>query len=175
MQRPLVVQVQPLEGLTDLALPPHSRPSPRPQIEQRRVRARRAVEGVHAAQHARCRRKRAQPASYSDDSHAPQIRPTQLRAQVRPHLPGEARPRGAHKRAPACAAQRAAARGARAWARWPRCWRRFLRERGGQAVEWVRRGARHGLSRCREDVDDALIHILVGTPFIETMPASLGT
>ena len=49
MQRPLVVQKQPLEGRKDLALLPHSRPSPCPQIEQRRVRARRAVEGVHAA------------------------------------------------------------------------------------------------------------------------------
>ena len=45
MQRPLVVQVQPLERLADLAFPPHSRTSSRPQIYQRCVHARRAVEG----------------------------------------------------------------------------------------------------------------------------------
>ena len=69
MQRPLVVQVQPLERRADLALRPTPlpRPSPpvpcpRPQIDQRPVRARRAVEGAHAAQHARRGRERAQPA-----------------------------------------------------------------------------------------------------------------
>ena len=61
MQRPLVVQVQLLERLANLALPPHSRPSPCPQIDQHRVRAQRAIEGAHAAQRARCGRKRAQP------------------------------------------------------------------------------------------------------------------
>ena len=80
---------------------PLSRPSPRPQIDQRRVRARRAVEGVHAAQHARCRRKRAQPARLVVLIHMLHKFVPQLRAQVRPHLPGEARARGAHKRAPA--------------------------------------------------------------------------
>ena len=51
--------VQPLEHRADLAL---RRPSPRPQIDQHRVRARRAVEGAHAAQHARRGGERAQPA-----------------------------------------------------------------------------------------------------------------
>ena len=46
VQRALVIQVQLLERLADLALPPHSRPSPCPQIDQRRVSARRAVEGA---------------------------------------------------------------------------------------------------------------------------------
>ena len=66
MQRPLVVQVQPLERRADLALRPTplpTRPSPSvPQIDQRPVRARRAVEGAHAAQHARRGGERAQPA-----------------------------------------------------------------------------------------------------------------
>ena len=66
MQRPLVVQVQPLErGAAPTPrspVPTDSRPNPHPQIDQRRVRAQRAVEGTHAAQHARCGRKRAQPA-----------------------------------------------------------------------------------------------------------------
>ena len=39
------VQVQLLERLADLAFPPHSRTSSRPQIYQRCVHARRAVEG----------------------------------------------------------------------------------------------------------------------------------
>jgi len=68
MQRPLVVQVQPLERRADLALSrPHSRPNPHPQIDQRRVRARRAVEGTHAAQQA----PDAASASCSAGLHAP--------------------------------------------------------------------------------------------------------
>ena len=43
MQRPLVVQVQLLERLANLALPT---PCSRPQTDQHRVRARRAIEGV---------------------------------------------------------------------------------------------------------------------------------
>ena len=68
----LVVQVQPLKCLADLAIPPHTPiPAPAP-IDQRRVRARRAVEGAHAAQQARCGRKRAQPSPpCCADSHAP--------------------------------------------------------------------------------------------------------
>ena len=65
MQRPLVVQVQPLERRADLALRPSPLPRPGPsvpQIDQRPVRARRAVEGAHAAQHARRGGERAQPA-----------------------------------------------------------------------------------------------------------------
>ena len=53
VQRPLVVQVQPLERLADLAFlptPTQSRPNPCPQIDHGGVRARRAVEGAHAAQ-----------------------------------------------------------------------------------------------------------------------------
>ena len=78
MQRPLVIQVQPLEGLTDLALPPHSRPSPRPQIDH-------SAACVHTARRREFPRSAARPTQAqtraaslpcSADSHAPQIRPT---------------------------------------------------------------------------------------------------
>ena len=72
-----------------------------PQIDRRRVRARRAVEGAHAAQHARCGRERAQPARLVVSIRMLHKLVPQLRAQVRPHLPGEARARGAHKCTPA--------------------------------------------------------------------------
>ena len=95
MQRPLVVQVQPLERRADLALRPTplpTRPSPSvPQIDQRPVRARRAVEGrPHAAQHAPTRgRERAQPARLVVPVRVRHELAPQRRAQVRPHLPGD--------------------------------------------------------------------------------------
>ena len=93
--------MQLLERLADLALPLQSRPSSRPQIDQRRVSARRAVEGAHAAQHARFGRERAQLARLVVPIRMLDKLVPQLRAQVRPHLPGEAGARGAHERAPA--------------------------------------------------------------------------
>ena len=62
--------------------------------------ARRAVEGAHAATHARFTNARSQPTLVVSICMLHKLVP-QLRAQVRPHLPGEARARGAHKRAPA--------------------------------------------------------------------------
>ena len=110
MQRPLVVQVQPLERLADLAFPPHSRTSSRPQIYQRCVHARRAVEGAHAAQHAQCGHKRAQPAIVVPIHMLHKLVP-QPRAQVRPHLLGEAGEPGALTSAlQRCAARRRARR-----------------------------------------------------------------
>jgi hypothetical protein len=103
MQRPLVVQVQPLEGRTDLALPPRS-PVPVPALRSTsaacvhgapsRVSTQRSTPDAGA-------NARSQPALYSDDVHMLHKFVPRLRAQVRPHLPGEARARGAHKRAPA--------------------------------------------------------------------------
>ena len=79
MQRLLVIQVQPLERRADLALRrPHSPVlAPCPQIDQRPVRARRAVEGAHAAQHARRGRERAQPARL--------VVPVRVRHELAPH------------------------------------------------------------------------------------------
>ena len=96
----LVVQVQPLERRPDLALRPTplpTRPSPSvPQIDQRPVRARRAVEGAHAAQYAR--RGREMRAANACLGVPVRVRhglaPPQRSAQVRPHLPGEAGARG---------------------------------------------------------------------------------
>merc|ERR1712025_1432813 len=65
------------------------------------VRARRAVEGAHAAQHARRGRERAQPARLVVPVRVRHELVPQRRAQVRPHLPGEAGAGGAHERAPA--------------------------------------------------------------------------
>ena len=93
--------MQLLERLADLALPLQSRPSSRPQIDQRRVSARRAVEGAHAAQHARFGRERAQLARLVVPIRMLDKLAPQLRAQVRPHLPAEAGAQGAHERAPA--------------------------------------------------------------------------
>ena len=124
-----------------------SRPSPRPQIYQHRVRARRAVEGAHAAQHARCGHKRAQPARLvvcqftcsTNSSHSPAPRCGRI-CRARRGSQGRSQARSS-------AARRAAVRGVRAWARWPRCWRMCSRERGGQAVEWGG-GGRVGRVRC---------------------------
>jgi hypothetical protein len=102
MQRPLVVQVQQLEGRTDLALLSHSRPSPRPQIEH-------SAACVHGAP-SRVSTQRSTPDAGANARSQPRLVVMihmlhkfvpQLRAQVRSHLPGEARFRGAHKRAPA--------------------------------------------------------------------------
>ena len=78
--------MQLLERLADLALPLQSRPSSRPQIDQRRVSARRAVEGAHAAQHARFGRERAQLARLVVPIRMLDKLAPQLCAQVRPHL-----------------------------------------------------------------------------------------
>jgi len=127
MQRPLVVQVQPLEGRTDLALPPHT-PVPVPALRSTsaacvhvapsRVPTQRSTPDAGENAHN-------QPALYSADSHAPQVRSTAP-------YPGAAASAGrgasqGRSQARSSAAQRAAARGTRAWARWPRavCWRRF--------------------------------------------------
>ena len=61
--------------------------------------ARRAVEGAHAATHARFTNARSQPTLVVPICMLHKLVP-QLRAQVRPHLPGEARARGAHKGTP---------------------------------------------------------------------------
>ncbi len=82
-------------------LPTRPSPSPVPQIDQGPVRARRAVEGAHAAQHARRGRERAQPARLVVPVRVRHELAPQRRAQVRPHLPGEAGARRAHERAPA--------------------------------------------------------------------------
>ena len=58
--------------------PPHSRPSPRLEIDQRHVSTRRAVEGAHAAQHALFRRKRAA----SPPCSARQTRPAPRRGRI---------------------------------------------------------------------------------------------
>eukprot|EP00964_Phaeocystis_antarctica_P012335 scaffold6811_cov55-Phaeocystis_antarctica.AAC.1 len=96
MQRPLVVQVQPLERLADLAFPPHSRTSSRPQIYQRCVHARRAVEGSprSAARPMRAQTRAASPPC-SVPVHMLHKLVPQPRAQVRPHLLGEAGEPGA--------------------------------------------------------------------------------
>ena len=86
----------------------HSRLTPVPAPALRSTSA----AGAHAAQRARCGRKRAQPARLVVPIRMRHKLVPQPRAQVRPHLPREARA-SAHKRAPAL-------RGARAWAR---CWR----------------------------------------------------
>ena len=118
-----------------------SAPQSPPQIDQRRVRARRAVEGAHAAQHARCRRKRAQPACLVMMIHMLYKFVPQLRAQVRPHLPGEAGARGAHECAPA---RRAAPP-------------REARKRGevAAAVEAVFEGARRAGSGVNEEMGES--------------------
>ena len=139
MQRPLVVQLQSPESLADLALPT---PCSRPQIDQHRVRAlRRAVEGAHKAQHASFGHTRAQPArlvKYSANSHhAPQTRPTAPRVEVRPHLPGKARARGAHERAPVL--RGAAPREAREVAAVEAVLVR-VRDEGTRRSEWTRGG-----------------------------------
>ena len=110
------------------------RPNPHPQINHCGVRARRAVEGTHTAQHARCGQERAQPARLVVPVCMRHELAPQPRAQERPHLPGEAGARGAHERAPArrAAPPREARERGQVWAQ---CWRQCLRERGGQAVE----------------------------------------
>ena len=94
-------------------------PVPVPALRSTSVSARRAVEGAHAAHHARFGRERAQLARLVVPIRMLDKLAPQLRAQVRPHLPAEAGAQGAHERAPALRGS-AAPRGARAWARWPR-------------------------------------------------------
>jgi hypothetical protein len=130
-----------LERLADLAFPPRSRPSSRPQIDRCRVSARHAVEGAHAAQHPRFGRERAQPARLIVPIRMFDKLVPQLRAQVRPHLPGEAGARGAQECAPA---RRAAPP-------------REARKRGevAAAVEAVFEGARRAGSGVNEEMGES--------------------
>jgi len=91
---------------------PHSRPSPRLRSSSAacvhgapsKVPTQRSTPDAGA-------NARSQPALYSADSHAPQIRPTAPCPAVAASAGrGAIQGAGAHKRAPACAAQRAAAR-----------------------------------------------------------------
>ena len=100
MQWPLVVQVQPLERRADPTLRrPHS-PVPFPRPHRSTSAVRRRGRPRSAARPTRGR-ERAQPARLVVPVRVRHELAPQRRAQVRPHLPGEAGARSAHERAPA--------------------------------------------------------------------------
>ena len=147
MQRPLVVQVQPLERRADPTLRrPHSPvPVPRPQIDQRPCAHGAPSRAPTQRSTPDAGRERAQPARLVVPVRVRHELAPQRRAQVRPHLPGEAGARGAHERAPALRAApprearergRGAGRGAGGGG-----------ARGGQAEGGRWRGRGHRLSR----------------------------
>ena len=90
VQWPLVVQMQPLQRLARVPVP-ITVPIPVPaQIHRRRVRARRAVERAHAAQHAGRGHKCPKPGRLVVRVCMRHKVVPQRRTQVRPHLPREA-------------------------------------------------------------------------------------
>ena len=150
VQRPLVVQVQPLERLARrgvrAASPPYAPPRPpRPipaQVHRRPMLARRAVEGAHAAQHARLGREGVHPRLLVLRVRVRHKVVPQPRSQMWPHLPREARGGRGDERAPpllGAPPREALQRGACAAAP---AGRRGGGGRGGRRESW--RGERRG-------------------------------
>ena len=163
MQWPLMVQVQPIERRADptcsaVTTPPSHFPA------LRSTRAPCAVEGAHAAQHARRGRERAQPARLVVLVRVRHELAPQRRAQRCGRICRARRELGALTSAfQRCAPRRRARRASVGEVLWgPRCSRR---EGGGRAVAWARhRLSRWSETRSRRWWTSRVSHPGVGTP-----------